>query len=186
MSTSHEALNQVIGRNNAVQAETLKLARYLVQRGLPNTAVLSADANAVSSTTLAATGLLVTNSVGYNSGFACVGGRTYKFKAFLPVTVDGTNGIKIDINAGTATFSSLSFVYRTYTAAAIAAVKGSALTTGPNATTAYVLIEYEGTMVCSGAGSFGVRLAQNTSGATAATILAGAYLDLTEIATSAP
>ncbi len=185
MTSSHPILNALIGRNAAVQNETKKLARYLVQRGMSNVAVLSANVAGVGTTTLTSIGLDVTSGVGYNGGYAVIGGHTYRFRIVGNCTVNGTAGLKLDVQDGTATFAWFAASGAAYTANSLAnIVSNSAATPLINAAAAYTSIDIEGTFMASGSGSFGIRVAASAAG-TAPILLAGTYLELVEIAQAA-
>lgn len=184
MSTSHQILSNVISQNKATDEPVNKAMRYVVQRGLPNIAYNATAYTGPAATALAAvTTLQIANSVGYNGGAAVVGGRTYKFRAYLPCTIDGTSGGTIDWAGGTATISSFQATGINYTASALAMLKTTTLAgLTMDAAAAYTLSVVEGTFVASSGGTFGPRLATKTGTATAPIIGAGAYVELTEIA----
>lgn len=185
MSTSLEILNKVVGQASAVAVDPAvqKMARLALSRTLPNTAVLLANFTGPASTTLAApAGLTITNGMGFNNGAAVVGGRTYQFNAMLPCTVNGTSGINVTGDGGTATFSMFAGVGEASTASTTATLvtttAGGSMVTGA---TAYTYIVLAGTFTASASGSFNIRIATNTGTATAPILLAGSSLSITEI-----
>lgn len=185
MATSHEILKNTIERGfSALDAKIALGLLKQIQCSIPNVAVLSSafTGGATSAAQSTVTGLTIANGVGFNGGFAVVGGRTYKFRLWAPTTVNGSAGLKLDMNGGTATVSSFAAVGKGYTAAAIATLAVTAISSSVvNAATAYTSVEVEGEFVASGSGSFAPRATVNTDG-TAPQILTGAYLELTEVA----
>lgn len=182
MSTSLQILSNVIEQNRAADPAVQKLLRYFAMRSMPNTAVLSsAAAGSATTTTTAVSGLTISNGVGFNGNAAVVGGRTYEFEIWAPATTDGTAGMKLTLDGGTATFSSFAAVGYAYTASAIATVASTAAATAVvNAATAYTHILVKGTFTASKSGTFAPALGVNTAG-TAAQLLAGSYCKLVEI-----
>jgi len=183
MST-HQALSALITRNGAVPEAVNKLAQFITQRALPNVARLTAAFTGPTDTTMTVVpGLVIANSVGYNGGAAVVGGRSYSFRAYLPCTINGTSGGALDWAGGTATISAFQASGLNHiTATAPNLLKTTTLAgLTMNAAAAYTLSVVEGTFTASSSGSFGPRIA-NTTGATAPIIGAGAYVELTEIA----
>jgi len=184
MST-HQALSALITRNKAVDESTNRLSQFLVQRSVPNVARLTTAFTGPAAVDLAVVpGLLITNSVGFNGGAAVVGGRTYSFRAYLPCTINGTSGGTIDWSGGTATISAFQATGLNHiTATAPNLLKTTTLAgLTMNAAAAYTLSVVEGVFTASSSGSFGPRLATFTGTATAPILGAGAYLELTEIA----
>lgn len=184
MASTHELATKLIGQNQKVQDDTAKLFRYLLQRVLPNSVVVSTAATSVATTTLTAVpALQVVNGVGFNGGQAVVGGRTYTFFANLYTTVDGTTaGIQVACNGGTATFTTFNAAGEASTTSTTTTVVTTAaatpVVTGVAAT---ILIIIEGTFTAATSGSFGLSLAQNTAGGTAPILKVGSNLQLTEL-----
>lgn len=167
-----------------VDARFASAMRYAFQRGAADNVAYNTTAyTGPASTSLAAvTTLQLTNACGFNNDQAVVGGRTYRFRAVLPCTVNGTSGATMDWAGGTATVSAFDAVGYNYTAAAVATLKTTTLAgLTTNAAAAYTSIVVEGTFTASSSGSFGPRLATNTGTATAPIIDAGAFVSLTEI-----
>ncbi len=184
MASSHLYLTQLVGRNGAADAQTNKLARFLIQRGgVDNTQVLTtaATGNGTAASYTAVSGLAIDSGVGFNSGQPIVGGRTYKFRMVAPTTVNGSAGMALKFDGGTATFSSFAAIGYAYTAAAVATLAVTAATgLVVNAAAAYTSVVVEGTFTASGSGTFIPNLSVNTTG-TAAQLLAGSFLQVTEV-----
>lgn len=144
--------------------------------GMPVEAVVTTDFSVASSTTLTAvTGLSTT----------VVAGGTYIFRAYLPITVDGTNGIKIATN-GTATWTSINQTLFAYTGAAntFTMTNSTAATPGTfllDSTTVNTLAIIEGTVKINAAGTLGIQICQKVSGTTAAKVLANASFTITRV-----
>lgn len=184
MATTHEILKKLLERGlNQVDSKIVTAALYEVQRALPNVAVNDTAYTGPAAVDLAAIpSLQIVNSVGYNGGSAVIGGRTYRFKAYLPCTINGTSGGTIDWAGGTATISAFQASGINYTASALAMLKTTTLAgLTMNAAAAYTLSVVEGEFVASSSGSFGPRLATFVGGATAPIIGAGAWLELVEL-----
>ncbi len=186
MSSAHTIATKLIQQNSAVADETKKVLRYLVQRGaIDNGVYLSATTPGAANATLVPfVPLIVDGGVGYNSGGAVVGGRTYKFRMYMPCLANGTSGMVIDWQGGTATFSSFAATGFNYVGGALTAVQSAAAATPTTSgAAAYTTVITEGVFVPSQNGSFGPRIA-TSAGTTAPSILAGAYLQVTEIPVS--
>jgi hypothetical protein len=186
MASTQSLLTQLISRNQKLQDDTAKAFRYLLQRGLPNTAGLTANATGPASTTLTVVpGLVVDGGVGFNSGAAIVGGRTYAFHAFLNCSGVGATGIVVDGNGGSITTTTFN---GTGVGNAAAAQSTTQATTQANplfSTAAAVLsIVIDGTFTAASSGSFGLRIAAQ-NGTTAPVLFAGSYVTVTEIIGSA-
>ena len=182
MATSHQILSNVISQNKATDEPVNKAMRYLVQRGLPNTAYVTADQAVAGTTLTAATDLAITNSVGYNGGNACVGGRWYAIEAYLPCTVGTAGGIKVSLGAGTMVATDVQINVEDITAAAIANYNLTAMN-GANgaATTGVIQVRVTGSFKCTGSGSLALSFAEFAA-VSAATLKKGGWMRLTEIA----
>lgn len=182
MATTLEILSKTIQQNAAADPAATKLVRYLAMRSLPNTARLTAAVTGAATTTATAVAeLTVSNGVGFNGNYAVVGGRSYEFEIWAPATTDGTAGMKLSLDGGTATFSPFAAVGYAYTASAVATIASTAPGTSVvNGAAAYTHILVKGTFTALSSGSFGPKLGVNTNG-TAAQLLTGAYIKLTEI-----
>lgn len=186
MASSHAYLTKLVGQNGAADAQTNKLARFLIQRGaVDNTAVATATQAVVGTSQTASSQLVIDSGVGFNGGQPIVGGRTYRVRAVIPVTA--ATGLALDLSGGTATATNVVLTYKMYTAAGLACYKTTALATAAGAGVSAVVIaaEIEGTFVATGSGTLIARFAEGASGA-GATVAIGAYLSVTEIANGAP
>lgn len=175
---SHHALAQSISRNAQVPAETNKLARYLVQRAIPNFAASSNTSVGIPTSPAPFTSLIVTDGVGYNSDSAVVGGRLYRFRLFvvpdqvstedvLTVTLDGgscrfEDGTVVTVSASSGTVTS-----------SVDVLSGSLQFTGPQ------WASIEGVFRATSNGSFGPKLSCSSSGCS---VGAPSHLELIEIA----
>lgn len=143
---------------------------------MPVEGVVTTNFNAVSSTTLAAvTGLSTT----------VVAGGTYVFRAYLPITVDATNGIKIGTN-GTATWTSINQTLFAYTGGANTFTMTNSTTATPgtvllSSSVANTLAIIEGTVKINEAGTLGIQIAQVTSGTNPAVVKANASFTVTRV-----
>lgn len=183
MATSHPSLSDLISQNKAVDGSANRLFRFVVQRGLPNMAVTTADQTVADDTLTAATELQLVNGVGYNGDHAVIGGRKYLVEAYLPCTASGTSaGFAVTLAAGSATATDVQLTYQHFTAAAVATTNTTALATEAGAaTTGVILCKVVGTFKATGSGTFGVQFAEAASVGDAV-LLKGAWLSLTEIA----
>jgi hypothetical protein len=144
--------------------------------GMPVEGVVTTNFSVATSTTLTAvTGLSTT----------VVAGGTYIFRAYLPITVDGTNGIQIATN-GTATWTSINQTLFAYTGVASTFTMTNSTTATPgtlllDSTTANTLAIIEGTVKINAAGTLGIQICQKVSGATAAVVKANASFTVTRV-----
>ena len=143
--------------------------------GMPvETVLTTAYSGTVGNTTVASISGLSVN---------VIAGATYVFRAYLPVTVDGTGGIKIAIG-GTATWTSVNETAYAYTASAIATVNNATATPGTTLTaalTSYNSIIIEGTVKINAAGTLAVQMAQNAAGGSASSVLVNASFTVTRV-----
>lgn len=142
--------------------------------GMPVETVVTTQFDKTSDTTLANVPGLSVN---------VIAGATYVFRAYLPVTVNATPGIKVAIG-GTSTWTSVNETSYAYTASAIATTTNSTATSGTvltNAAAAYTNIIIEGTVKINAAGTLTVQMAQNTSNATATSVLVNASFTVTRV-----
>lgn len=171
MATSLKAVDSALnviglGRPPAVrQAMVATGARTM-------TAYLTAAVAKTSDTTLAAVSELAWDAET---------GRRYKFRYVLPSTANAAGGTKFDIAGGSATASSVVGVAQIYAAAAVAVVAQAALNTALGATAANVLNVIEGQLTCSANGTVVLQFAQNASNGAASTLLAGGFVEVTDI-----
>lgn len=185
MASSLQKLSAFVTRGvYAIDAKISQAIRYAMQRGAADNVVYNpTNYTGPASTALAAiTTLQLTNACGFNGDNAVVGGRTYRFRAYLPCNVNGTSGVNLTWDAGSATVSSFAATGFNYVGSTATLVQTTAIGTGTaNAAAAYTTMIVEGTFVASGSGTFGPRIATNTGTATAPVINAGAYVSLTEV-----
>lgn len=185
MATTLPKLSAFITRGVYALDSKLSFAlRYMLQRGAAdNVAYNPTNYTGPAATALAAvTTLQLVNACGFSGDNAVVGGRTYRFRAYLPCTVNGTSGVNLTWDAGSATVSAFNATGFNYVGSTVTVVQTTAIGTGTaNAAAAYTTMMVEGSFVASGSGTFGPRIATNTGTATAPIILAGAYVSLTEV-----
>lgn len=143
--------------------------------GMPvETVLTTAYSGTVGNTTVASISGLSVN---------VIAGATYVFRAYLPVTVDGTGGIKIAIG-GTATWTSVNETAYAYTGSAIATVNNATAAPGTTLTaalTSYNSIIIEGTVKINAAGTLAVQMAQNAPGGSASSVLVNASFTVTRV-----
>ena len=157
--------------------------RYALQRGAADNVAFNPTAyTGPAATALAAvTTLQITNGAGATGiDNAVVGGRA--FRAVLPCTINGTSGVQLTWDGGSATVSTYSATGFNYVGSTATLLQSSTLA-GPtaNAAAAYTMMVVEGSFIASGSGTFGPRIATNTGTATAPILAAGAYVSLTEV-----
>ena len=139
------------------------------------TSVVASDFSVTSSTTLVNVSGLTANMTT---------GRTYRFEAMLYTTANGLGGIRATIN-GTVGVTTLVYDGVLYNSTAIAqarktATLGQVLGASTTASAGTILIR--GTIKASSNGTFNIQFAQNVSDAGASTVVAGSYLEVTQIA----
>jgi len=143
--------------------------------GMPVEVVTTTQFDKTSDTTLANVPGLAVN---------VIAGATYVFRAYLPVTVNATPGIKVAI-AGTATWTSVAETSYAYTTGTVATVTNPTATPGTvltNATgAAYTSIIIEGTVKINAAGTLTVQMAQSASNGTATSVLVNASFTVTRV-----
>lgn len=182
MATTHQIDAQVIERGfNALDPKIALGLTKLAQIALPNTAYAAADQTVVGTTLTASTYLNIANGVGFNGGFAAVGGRKYRLEGRLFTTSTASNGLKIDMNQGNATFSNVRGLYLGFASATVAAsATVTALTTALSSTNTILEAQIDVALECSGSGSVGLRFAESAN-STGVILLQGSWLSLTEI-----
>jgi hypothetical protein len=182
-TSSHQAHSKCVTRNRLIDPNAAKLQQFLVQRSIPNAIALAADYTGPADTTLAAVPeLTISNGVGFAGDYAVNASRRYKFRLVANTTCNGSSGLKLDMQGGTATFTQFCATGIAYTASAVAVVAGAAAATALVAgTAAYTAIHIEGEFLAATSGTFAPRIACNAS-TTAPLLLAGAVFELTEIA----
>lgn len=182
MATSHQILTNVISQNGAVPESVNKMARYIVQRAVPNIAYATADQAVAGTTLTASTYLTIANSVGYNQNAACVGGRWYSVEGYLATSVGASGGIKISLGAGTATATDVQLTVEDLVAGGLATYDLTALNGANGAATTGVLgVRITGSFKCTGSGSLALSFAEFAA-VSSATVKKGSWLKLTEIA----
>lgn len=181
MATTHEILTKFITQNQVLPDSVNKLTRFMLQRSLPNTAYATADQTVVGTVLAASTYLQLVNGVGLNGGAAVLGGRKYRLEGQLFVTSTASNGLKFDVNAGTATFSKVNGSLIGYAAGALVAASPTTIATAFSSASTIVSASISVALESSGAGSIGIRFAESAN-STGVIILQGSWLSLTEIA----
>lgn len=166
----------------ALTHDTLKI----INDNIVDQAVCTATLTVTSSTTLA-------NIVGLQSDqrsdYYLKAGKQYKFRACLAGVSDASGGYKIALaQLNGLTLSQLQVVSTGYTAAAEATQNSTSTTSGASlftAEAAYIKVEMEGTFTVLTSGTVQLQMAQNTSDATASTILVGSTMEITPMANGA-
>ena len=118
------------------------------------------------------------------TGQTLVAGATYRFRAVLPGTADGTSGIKYAFKYTTATLTSVEATGIGYTASAVA-VQHTTTTTDAtllfDQAAAVIMTILEGSMVVNAGGTVALQVGTHT-GTTTASTYAGATLEFVRIA----
>lgn len=184
MATTHEILRKTTERGlNGLDAKIPYAQLYLIQRALPNTAYADADQTVIGTTFANSTYLNIASSVGFNGGSAAVGGRKYRLEGRLFTTSTASNGLKIDMNQGSAVFGNVRGLYMGFASASVAAsATVTALTTALSSTNTILEAQIDLALECTGSGSVGLRFAESAN-STGVILLQGSWLSLTEIAT---
>lgn len=181
MATSLQILSNVIEQNKAADPAVQKLLRYVAMRSMPNTVYATADQTVVGTTLTNSTYLNIDKAVGFNGNTACVGGRKYRLEGRLFTTSTASNGLKIDMNQGTATFGNVRGLYLGFASATVAAsATVTALTTALSSTNTILEAQIDVALECSNSGSIGLRFAESAN-STGVILLQGSWLSLTEI-----
>ncbi len=182
-TSSHQALGACVSRNMLVDNNASKLARFLIQRSAANSLALASNHTGPADTTLVAVAnLTVSNGVGFAGDYAVNASRRYKFRLAGNVTCNGSSGLKLDMQGGTATFTQFCGTGIAYTGSTVLVAAPADATTALIAgTAAFTAIAVEGEFLAATNGTFAPRIACNAS-TTAPILLAGMTLTLTEIA----
>lgn len=181
MATTHELITKLITQNSVVPEPVSRLTRFVFQKSVPNTAYCTADQTVVGTTLANSTYLQIANGVGLNGGAAVLGGRKYRLEGQLFVTSTASNGLKFDLNAGTATFSKVNGSLVGMTAAALVTSSPTTIATAFSSASTIVSASISVALESSGSGSIGLRFAESAN-STGVIILQGSWLSLTEIA----
>jgi hypothetical protein len=137
--------------------------------------VVATDFSVTSSTTLV-------NVTGLTANMTT--GRTYRFEAMLYTTANGLGGIRSTIN-GTVGVTTLVYDGILYNSTTIAQARKTTTLgqlVGVSTTASVGTILIRGTIKASSNGAFNIQFAQNVSDPGASTVLAGSYLQVTQIA----
>ena len=143
--------------------------------GASNGGVANGTFSLASNTTL-------TNVTGMSA--TVTAGGVYQVDIYLATTNNGTGGIKLSLNGGTATATSLLIDTQVYNTTTLTAESNSSTLAGPlvNAAVAATLVFITGSITINAGGTIILQAAQNTSNATALTIANGSYISLTRLA----
>lgn len=186
MASTHLTLAKVIERNVQVAPANRRLMEFVTQRALPNYAYVPANETTVVNATLVSSpNLVIADSTYLSGGKALQGGRTYLVEGSLKVTSDVAGGLKIALDAGTATFGNFNLDADFVTASAIASVNSTAVGTAVGSTALVLHCDFSATVECSGSGSIGLRYAENNAAGAALILLRGSWMRVTEIPLSA-
>lgn len=174
---SHSALAQSIARNAQVPAETNKLARYIVQRAIPNIAAVTSSVP-LPTLPVPFTSLIVSTGVGYNSDSAVVGGRLYKFKltlVFDQITNEDT--VTVSLDGGTCAYEDAPMIFTSADSGsiltAVDVLSSSFQATNPQ------WVTLEGVFKATANGSFGPKISCSSA---SCALSIPSTLELTEIA----
>lgn len=180
MSTGHLKLAQSIAQSG-IDLLHKKANYHLFQKAISNRVTASAD-QTVAGTVLANSTYLQLDTGIYIGGPSAIqGGKSYELNAVLLVTAVGANGIKVDLDGGTATFTTGTNInYTGTTASAVASANVTAVSTDYGQTAAVVKLEIRGNIVCSGSGSLVLRFAENAN-STGVVVLRGSYIEVREV-----
>lgn len=113
-----------------------------------------------------------------------VAGATYVISGHINGTSGASGGIKLTLNGGTATATTLYMNAINYNGATINAVTNTTALSSSigNATAIYTDVYFDGVLVVNAAGTLIVQAAQNASNGTATTITTTSYLCVERIA----
>ena len=113
-----------------------------------------------------------------------VSGGTYQIDIYMAVTNNGTGGIKLGMNGGTATATLLLVDTQVFNTTTLTAENNIVALSSPlvNAAVAATLVFITGTITVNAGGTIQLQAAQNTSNATALTVANGSYLSLSRLA----
>jgi hypothetical protein len=166
------ALNNKLDRSNPVITGTLVIGSSGIDA---TTAIVSTRYDVTSSTTLGdVTDLALTLK----------SGKTYSFTAYLRTTSGTAGGVKVSVN-GTATAASIIYDVLIFNGGAVTQGRGAALGTSVGVTSASAaLIAVTGTITTSSGGTIKIQFAQNSSNATASSVLVGSSIAVTEVSST--
>lgn len=186
MASTHLTLAKVIERNVQVAPANRRLMEFVTQRALPNYAYVPANETAVVDATLVASpNLVIADSTYLSGGKALQGGRTYLVEGMLKVTSDMAGGLKIALDGGTATFANFNLDADFVTAWDIVSANTTSSIASVGSTALVLHCAFSATVECSGAGSIGLRYAENNAAGAALILLRGSWMRVTEIPLSA-
>jgi hypothetical protein len=107
-------------------------------------------------------------------------GTTYPFEIILLTTAGAAGGVKVDLNGGTATATTLNWNATFSTATTIAnSTDATALATTAGSTAAVLRIVIAGTITVNAGGTFAPRFAQNVSNGTTSSVFVGSFMTTT-------
>lgn len=133
----------------------------------PTQALVSADDNIVSTTTLLAVGGV---SVPLFAG-------SYSILGEFPTSSNAAGGLKLSVDTSdTLTASAVNVTTKLYTAHTIDTLNATALASGVGTTAAVILAELAGTIVVATAGTLVVKAAQNSATSATSSVLANGFL----------
>lgn len=138
------------------------------------------NGNVVSTTTLASVSTTtLANIVGLSVNVTSSG--TYLINAAVPVTTNGTAGVKLGIG-GTATATSANLTANFFTASTVASVNTTAINgAGIGSTATVILAQLQGAVVVNAGGTLTLQGAQNVSTTGTASILTNGFLQVSRI-----
>lgn len=180
MAVLFPELQKVITRS-PLDKDEQKALIYILRAAIPNVVHATADQTVAGTTMTNSDYLTFTNGLYPNGGPACMGGKAYILKGVLLCTAVATNGIKIDFDNSTATFSDANINYCFTVADQTGASNNTtAIATDGSTTTAAVRVEIDGWLECSSSGTLGLRFAEQAN-STGVPVLEGSYLTLQEV-----
>lgn len=179
---SHKRLEQSIARSGV--DNLVKKAQYhLFQKAVSNRVVATADQTVAGTVLANSTYLQIADGMYPNTSAltGLQGGKSYHVEAVLFVTAVGANGIKIDLDGGTATFTTGTNInYTGITASAIASANTTAVATDYAQTAAVLKVVISGHLVCSSSGSLILRFSENAN-STGVPLLTGSWMEVREV-----
>lgn len=155
--------------------------RRVVNRNFPDVSLCATEFVAVTGTT----GTTLTNVVGMITDTISIVPGTYKFKINLMTAATTNSGLKAALKFGAA--SMLTSITASVKATSASAIASTIFTTATDAatfvaaTSAYVNVLVEGTIVVAVAGTLQLQAAQNAAHADETKVLVGSHMEFTRV-----
>lgn len=182
--TGDTTVSLVVGAMAAARtitlADPLANANIVTDTGIGGsvTAKVTTQFDAVTGTT----GTTLTDVVG---AVITVVPGTYRYRVHVAGTSTANSGMKLSFKYTTTALSSAENTTRAYTASAVAVTHNTTATDQPAllaATTAYINVEIEGTMVVTTGGTIKLQAAQNAAHVDTTSVYVGSYMAFSRIA----